>query len=92
MFLAAIMGLFGVGLCYYVLSVSCSLMVTCWERVDFLDIQYVMVSCVLVTFPYGILGQMWYLIVSIPDLRLLPYFKETRSATLNIFRNFLFSF
>ena len=27
-----------------------------------------------VTFPYGILGQVWYLIVSIPDLCLLPYF------------------
>ena len=31
-------------------------------------------SCVLVTFPYGVLGQVWYLIVSIPDLFLLPYF------------------
>ena len=27
--------------------------------------------CVFVTFPYGILGQVWYLIVSIPDLLLL---------------------
>ena len=30
-------------------------------------------SCVFVTFPYGALGQAWYLIVSIPDLYLLPY-------------------
>ena len=30
--------------------------------------------CVLVTFPCGILGQMWYLIVSIPDLCPLFYF------------------
>ena len=29
---------------------------------------YVMFSCVFVTFPYVILGQMWYLILSIPDL------------------------
>ena len=26
------------------------------------------INCVFVTFPYGILGQVWYLIVSIPDL------------------------
>ena len=28
-----------------------------------------------VTFPYGALGQVWYLIVWISDLYLLPYFK-----------------
>ena len=33
-----------------------------------------MLSCVLVTFPYGVLGQVWYLIESIPDLCLLSYF------------------
>ena len=31
-------------------------------------VLYLMFSCVLVTFPYGILGQVWYMIVSIPDL------------------------
>ena len=30
--------------------------------------------CVLVTCPYGVLGQVWHLIVSTPDLCLLPYF------------------
>ena len=34
----------------------------------------VMLSCVFVTFLFGFLGQVWYLIVSIPDLCLLPYF------------------
>ena len=29
---------------------------------------FVMFNCVVVTFPCGILGQVWYLIVSIPDL------------------------
>ena len=24
--------------------------------------------CIFVTFPYGVLGQVWYLIVSVPDL------------------------
>ena len=27
-----------------------------------------------VTFPYGVLGQVWYLIASSPDLCLLPFF------------------
>ena len=34
----------------------------------------VMFSCVFVTFPYGISGQVQYLIVSIPDICRLPYF------------------
>ena len=29
---------------------------------------FVMFNCVFDTLPYGILGQVWYLIVSIPDL------------------------
>ena len=29
---------------------------------------FVMFGCVFVTFSYGFLGQVWYLIVSIPDL------------------------
>ena len=29
---------------------------------------FVMFNCVFVTFQYGILGQVWYLIVSIPDI------------------------
>ena len=33
----------------------------------------VMFSCVFVTFPYGFMGQMWYLIVSISDLCILLY-------------------
>ena len=39
---------------------------------------YVMFSCVFVTFIYSLLGQVWYLIVSIPDLYLLPYFSMKR--------------
>ena len=33
-----------------------------------------MFYCEVVTFPCGILCQVWYLIVSIPDLCRLPYF------------------
>ena len=35
---------------------------------------FVMFKCVFVTFPCNILGQVWYLIVSIPDLCRLSYF------------------
>ena len=58
---------------YAVLSVPCSLMVTCLERANLLVLLYVMFSCVFVTFSYGVLGQEWYLIVLIPDLCILPY-------------------
>ena len=34
---------------------------------------FVMFICVFVTFPCGILGKVWYLIVSIPDLCRLSY-------------------
>ena len=29
--------------------------------------------CVFVTFPYGVSGKVWYLIVSIPDICLLSF-------------------
>ena len=32
------------------------------------------VSCMFVTFPCGILGRVWYLIVLVPDLCLISYF------------------
>ena len=35
---------------------------------------FVMFDCVFVTFPCGTLGQVWYLIVLIPDLCRLSYF------------------
>ena len=35
---------------------------------------FVMFNCVFVTFPCNVLGQVWYLIVSIPDLCRLYYF------------------
>ena len=38
----------------------------------------VMLNYVFVTFPCCILGQMWYLIVSIPDLCRLSYFERER--------------
>ena len=43
------------------------------EWADLLAFLYVMFSYVFVTFPYGVPGKVWYLIVSNPDLFLLPY-------------------
>ena len=44
------------------------------RRTNLLAILYVMFSCVFVTFPCGVLGQVWNLIVSIPDICRLTYF------------------
>ena len=68
--------LFCVCLCYTVLSVSFSLVVTCCENADFLALIY-LIFFIFITFPYGILGQVWYLIVSIPDFCHLSYFANT---------------
>ena len=42
--------------------------------------SFVMFNCVFVTFPCGILGQVRYLILSIPDLCHLSYFLIVYSA------------
>ena len=60
--------MFHVCLNYAVLSVPCSLVVSSRERANILALLCVMFSCVFVSFPYGDSGQVWYLIVSIPDL------------------------
>ena len=52
---------------------SC-LLTTCLERADLLVFMCVVFYCFIVTFPYGIPGQVWYLIVSIADLCLPFYF------------------
>ena len=49
------------------LFIACCFVVTCWERADLLALVGD-VYCIFVTFPSGILGQVWYLIVSFPDL------------------------
>ena len=59
--------------CHAFLSVHCSLVVTCWERASLLALMCVF-YCVLVTFPRGVLGQVWYLIVPNSNLCLLTYF------------------
>ena len=66
--------------CHAFASVHCCLVVSCWERADLLAVVCD-VYCGFVTFPCGILGQVWYLIFaplltlieSIPDLCHLSY-------------------
>ena len=48
-------------------SVYCCLVVTCWEG-DVLLALVGNVYCIFVTLNCGILGQLWYLIVSFPVL------------------------
>ena len=70
------MDFFFICVCLYqtVMSVSSSPLATLWKRADLLAFLYVMSSCVFVTFPFGVLGQMWYLIVSIPVLCIFSLF------------------
>ena len=68
--------LFMFRVCHDFLSVHCSLMVTCWEYANLLALLYVKFYCLFVTLQYGVLVQVWYLIVSIPDLCLLTYFNH----------------
>ena len=44
---------------------------------------FVMFNCVSVTLPCGILGQVWYFIVLIPDFCRLSYFKCIFFATIS---------
>ena len=69
-------------------SVHCCLVVTCWERTDLLALV-VDVYCIFVTLPCGILSQVWYLIVSIPDICLFSYFKYIISPLIVTLLNWM---
>ena len=51
--------------CHTAMSDPCSLVINCLERTLLFPLVYAMFSCAFVTFSYGVLGQWWYLIVSI---------------------------
>ena len=64
-------------LCFVSAMLSCPFIADLWSPVgkgrnSWLSVCEV--SCVLATFPCGVLGQLWYLIASIPDLCLLSNF------------------
>ena len=74
-------GSFMLFLSYFVMlsctSVCWCLVVTCWERADLLALVCD-VSLWRCHFPIGILGQVWCLIVSIPDL--CPFLKSKKGG------------
>ena len=59
-------------LCLVFLMLS-RLFIAGWERADLLALVGD-VNCIFATFPCGILGQVWYLIVSFPDICHLSYY------------------
>ena len=61
--------------CHAFGSVHCCLVVTCREMAVMATWLLFVFSCDFVTFPFGILRQGWYLIVSIPDPCCLSYFE-----------------
>ena len=60
-------------LCWVSVSLSCLFIAALWSPAGKGLTLCVMFYCVFVTFQCGVLGQVWYLIVLIPDL-CLPYF------------------
>ena len=70
-------------LVFLMLSRHCCLVVTCCERADLLTLVDD-VYCISVIFPCGILGRVWYLIVSFPGLCRLSYLKGPRTVSYSI--------
>ena len=62
--------------CHAFASVHCCLVVTCRGKGLSSSHLFVMFNCDFVTFPCGILDQVWYWTVSIPDLCHLSYFEK----------------
>ena len=58
--------------------------VTCWERADLLALVcgFLLLVC---HFPIGILGQVWYLIVSILDLARLLILNKFSGTNLSLY-------
>ena len=63
---------------------NCSLVIFCLERADFLALLFGRFYC-FGFFPCGIVGQVWCLIVLIPDLCLLSYFAGHKVKFLALF-------
>ena len=67
----------------------CCLVVTCWERADLLALAND-VYCIFVTFPCGILGQVWYLIDTMNAngswILIKPYFEPPFGRQLDFLR------
>ena len=68
------------------LSLLCSLGCTCWEINDLLALWCVTFSCCcfFVTVPYGVSGQVWYIIASTPNNFLHFYFVHDKQLCKQI--------
>ena len=63
-------------------------MVTCWESADLFALVGE-VNFILVTFQCGILGQMWYVIGSFPDLCHLSNFDKNKLSLEYVFHHLM---
>ena len=77
--------LFMFRVCLVFLSVHCSLVFTCWESSLVCDI----LLC-FVTLPCDVLGQVWCLFVSIPDLCLLTLSISAKLSSIGTGHIFIF--
>ena len=68
--------------CHAFAPVHCCRVVTGRERADLLA-MVCDIYCEFVTFSFGILGQLWYLVVSIPDPCCLSYLGTYRNCVKN---------
>ena len=71
---------------YVFVMLPCLFLAALWLLLGWYGLLCVVFSCVLVAFPCGVLGLVWCLVVSIPDLCLLLYFEK-----LDIFIKYLFN-
>ena len=71
-------------LCFVFVMLSCLFIVALWSPAGKGLAPCLFLCVMFVTFTCGVLGQVWYLIVSIPDLCLLTYFEmnEIRVSTI----------
>ena len=58
-------------LCFVSRLFIAALWLPAWKRANLLDLLFGMFSCVSGAFPCDVLCQVWYLIVSFPDIYLL---------------------
>ena len=70
-------------LCIVFAMLSCLFIAAMWSPAGKVARLYVKFSCVSVTFPYGVLGQVWHLVVMVSDLCLLTYFIHYNFLKLN---------
>ena len=78
--------------CHAFLSVHCCLVVSYWERAGLLALLYVLFYCIFVTFPCGVLGQVWYLYRFLIFASLLILLRMCDTYQLVYFKDYLIDF